>query len=164
MLRCASVGNRHAAWIPHAADITPHKRARVRRSTLTRSRRLGLWPRRGPSPTVWAVDPPWSFSVYRSRCGSFAAPTRLGHLEGSDQPFETQLQTAWVSFGEQMRVTYASAEGGSAKLVDGRSRSAIARAGWPGLWRPIRAKLPALTMAQPCRDHQRTVWLLPPGR
>ena len=31
-----------------------------------------------------------------------------------------------------MRVTYASAEGGSAKLVDGRSRSAIARAGWPG--------------------------------
>src|ERR1035437_6396241 len=29
MLRCASVGNRHAAWIPHAADITPHKRACV---------------------------------------------------------------------------------------------------------------------------------------
>jgi len=106
MLRCASVGNRHAAWIPHAADITPHKRARVRRSTLTRSRRLGLWPRRGPSPTVWAVDPPWSFSVYRSRCGSFAAPTRLGHLVGSDQPFETQLQTAWVSFGEQTWGTF----------------------------------------------------------
>jgi hypothetical protein len=55
------------------------------------------------------------------------------HLEGSDQPFETQLQSAWVSFGEQMRVTYASAEGGSAKQVNDRSRSAIAMAGWPGL-------------------------------
>src|SRR5664279_196278 len=28
------------------------------------------------------------------------------HLEGSDQPCETQLQTAWVSFGQQMRVTF----------------------------------------------------------
>ena len=41
---------------------------------------------------------------------------RFCHLKGSDQPFEAQLQTAWVSFGEQMRVTYASAEGGSPRL------------------------------------------------
>jgi hypothetical protein len=26
-------------------------------------------------------------------------------LEGSDLPFETQLQTAWVSFGKQTWVT-----------------------------------------------------------
>src|ERR1039458_3485557 len=104
----------------------------------------------------WRIDPPLSSGVYRSRCGSFAAPTRLGHLVGSDQPFETQLQTAWVSFGEQMRVTYASAEGGSARLVDGRSRSAIAKAGWPGLWRPNRAKRPGLKRVQECRSRQRT--------
>jgi hypothetical protein len=36
--------------------------------------------------------------------------------------FETQLQTAWVSFRQQMRVTFAGPEGGSAKLVNDRSR------------------------------------------
>src|ERR1017187_6396240 len=59
------------------------------------------------------------------------------HLEGSDQPFETQLQTAWVSFGEQMRVTYASAEGGSAKLVDGRSRPLLPGQDGPSSGDPI---------------------------
>src|SRR5664280_474589 len=39
------------------------------------------------------------------------------HLEGSDQPFETQLQTAWVSFGKQMWVAFAGPEGGSTELV-----------------------------------------------
>ena len=34
------------------------------------------------------------------------------HLERSDQPFETHLQTAWISFGKQMRLTFASVEGG----------------------------------------------------
>ena len=56
------------------------------------------------------------------------------HLEGSDQPFETQLQTAWVSFGKQMRLTFASVEGGSGKLVKRPKPSATARAGWPVLW------------------------------
>jgi hypothetical protein len=37
---------------------------------------------------------------------SFAAPIRLGHLVGCDQPFETQLQTAWVNFGEQTWGTF----------------------------------------------------------
>src|ERR1035437_8110429 len=47
------------------------------------------------------------------------------HLEGSDQPFETQLQTAWVSFGKQMWVAFAGPEGGSTKLV----RRGFSRAG-----------------------------------
>src|ERR1035437_2371199 len=47
------------------------------------------------------------------------------HLEGSDQPFETQLQTAWVSFGKQMRVAFAGPEGGSTELV----RRGFSRAG-----------------------------------
>src|SRR5450759_4316989 len=49
------------------------------------------------------------------------------HLEGSDQPFETQLQTAWVSFGKQMWVAFAGPEGGSTELVNNRSRSLSSR-------------------------------------
>src|ERR1035437_1055056 len=32
-------------------------------------------------------------------------PLEYCHLEGADLPFKTQLQTAWVSFGKQARVT-----------------------------------------------------------
>ena len=54
-------------------------------------------------------------------CGAYG----FCHLEGSDQPFETQLQTAWVSFGEQMWVAFAGPEGGPTKLVNNRSRSLL---------------------------------------
>ena len=50
---------------------------------------------------------------------------RFCHLKGSDQPFEAQLQTAWVSFRQQIRVTFAGPEGGSAKLVNDRSRALL---------------------------------------
>ena len=49
------------------------------------------------------------------------------HLKRSGQPFETQLQTVWVSFRQQMRVTFAGPEGGSAKQVNDRSRPLLRR-------------------------------------
>src|SRR5674476_446139 len=63
--------------------------------------------------------------IGRISCPAFTDPAAdrlrplLGfcHLEGSDQPFETQLQTAWVSFGKQMWVAFAGPEGGSTELV-----------------------------------------------
>ena len=45
----------------------------------------------------------------RDVCGPYPDSA---HLEGRDQPFETQLQTAWASFGKQTRVTSACVEGG----------------------------------------------------
>ena len=73
--------------------------------------------------------------IGRISCPAFTDPAAdrlrplLGfcHLEGSDQPFETQLQTAWVSFGKQMWVAFAGPEGGPTKLVNNRSRSLSSR-------------------------------------
>ena len=90
----------------------PEERARAL-STRTRGRRLVHWPDRGAES-----------DLLRDRSSLVAQrlpiPLRnrlrplLGfcHLKRSDQPFETHLQTAWISFGKQMRLTFASVEGG----------------------------------------------------
>ena len=55
------------------------------------------------------------------------------HLEGSDQPFEIQLQTAWVNFGKQMRITFA---GPRRIAYDGTSGSPLFRKEPTEPWMP----------------------------
>ena len=55
------------------------------------------------------------------------------HLEGRDQPFETQLQTAWVSFGKQLRITFV----GPRRIAhDGTSDSPLFRKEPTEPWTP----------------------------
>ena len=55
------------------------------------------------------------------------------HLEGRDQPFETQLQTAWVSFGKQLRITFV----GPRRIAhDGTSGSPLFRKEPTEPWTP----------------------------
>src|ERR1039458_9963934 len=56
------------------------------------------------------------------------------HLKGRDQPFEAQLQTARVSFGEQLRITFV----GPRRIAhDGTSGSRLSRKNPPSRGRRL---------------------------